>query len=606
MGFQGLLLLFVLLCAFRRQLMLPVSDICTLTNRSLTCIGIRSQNDFPIVLPFNSNATSAIFVGTKYLLDFPYYPFEHTSWQYLQKLELQNFVRIKSLDENTFLGLWNLKELRITNFTILWKIDRSSLLVLPKLEILDFGHNVNLSFFSIEDLIENTVPNLRQLFLSHLNNAADTPNVIGKSFISAIGTKNLTHLDLSGAKINLIKQNVMESTFANLRYLNLSDTGISWMNTFLFWLPNLETLDITRTQYIYTKTGNITNLPGKSLKRIYANEMIFDDSINNNYSVTINADGGIPLELIMIRKFRAPITAHNITCNGLFHNVSILDLSDGNISYLSHSMLQTFPSLKIAILGGNMLGKMENTTEFGDLFNNNYQLQQVSLAKNGIRKLPEDIFGNNAMLLVIDLHGNHLTNFNINLTRQSNIRYLDLSENNLRNISKSLIDVLESHFETQSGQSIDVFTCKNLSKVESDFNQDSCQQLQAPQNLTLNLAGNPFECDCDNIYFIEWISNTKIDLASKHSLKCSFVGNNLTMCAESLQFIKSKCKGSSTIAPGATMTIVTIGVIVSVVFLVFVVLAVMIWKKKIYCVQEQESDTDEENNDAEELVPSVS
>ncbi|KAL3851760.1 hypothetical protein ACJMK2_015471 [Sinanodonta woodiana] len=577
MGFQRLLLVFALLCPFCQLLGLPVSDICTLIKGNLTCIGVRSQGDFPIILPSNSNASSAVFVGTEYLLNFPDFPFEHTSWQYLQKLELQNFVRIESLDENTFLGLSNLMELRITHFTYLQKIDFSALMLLPKLEILDFGHNVNLSFLSVEDLITNTVPNLRQLFLSGLNQAAKEPYVFGKSFITAIGNKHLTHLDLSGAKISLIQQNVIESTFSNLRYLNVSDTDISWMNTGLAWLPNLETIDITRTHYVCMNTSigrneNVSNLYGKSLKRIYANEMIFNDSYSDNCSSSITLDEGIPLELLVIQKFRATKTAHNFGFHGLFHNMSKVDLSDGNLSYLSPSMFQIFPGLKIAILEGNMLGKMENTTEFVALFNYNSQLQQVNLAKNGIYKLPEDIFKNNAMLLSIDLHGNHLINFNINLTRQSNIRYLDLSENNLRNISKSLIDILESHFENQSGEFIDAFTCKNLSKVESDISQDSCQENATPQNLTLNFVGNPFECNCNNMYFVEWISTTNIDLVSRNILKCSFMGNSLTMCAESLQFMKSMCTENSKTAPTVTIAIV---VIVSVVFLVLVVLVVV-------------------------------
>ena len=113
-------------------------------------------------------------------------------------------------------------------------------------------------------------------------------------------------------------------------------------------------------------------------------------------------------------------------------------------------------------------------------------------------------------MVTLDLGNNNLQDLHDNLfhDQTSSLRNLYLQDNLLRHVPKAIqnlkrVEILEIQ--------------RNKLSVLSEFDTeilDSCQEA------TLKLAGNPFECSCENMDMIKWLKNNFKRIEDFGDIKC--------------------------------------------------------------------------------------
>ena len=103
-----------------------------------------------------------------------------------------------------------------------------------------------------------------------------------------------------------------------------------------------------------------------------------------------------------------------------------------------------------------------------------------------------EIFENQKNLEEPLLSENKMQNFRIEIGHMVKLRYLDISSNNIKCLSKN-------------------------TKVElNNLISNSTRSLQ------INLHNNPFQCSCDCYSFLKWYKSTGIEFTGKNDLHCIF------------------------------------------------------------------------------------
>lgn len=302
----------------------------------------------------------------------------------LRLLDLSGNI-IKGIEEGILKGCDNLQELLL---------DRNSLTAVPSsslngpraLKVLSLTHNrigvVRTAAFQSQQSLESLnlshnllvtlearslagLSHLRYLYLAHNRLTRFNSDVFH-------GAENLELLDLSE---NFISEfpTVSLKTFVSLKFLNLSSNLIqSLENANLASQPELELLDLSR--------NNIANIaPGTFLGLGQLREL--DLSVNALRTVEDDAFEGLS-------------------------KLEILSLKDNNILLVPASALGRLPSLtalqldynRVAALSGDILRAVAS------------RVTTLSLARNVVRELPPTSFKEFTQLEALDLSGNLLTN----------------------------------------------------------------------------------------------------------------------------------------------------------------------------------------------------
>ena len=106
-------------------------------------------------------------------------------------------------------------------------------------------------------------------------------------------------------------------------------------------------------------------------------------------------------------------------------------------------------------------------------------LRILDLANNGIKNHPIRIFSKLFNLQDLNLSCNSLRNLNPKLPVSHKMLLWNVSRNMLTSLPYGFMQQLDNH----SGN-----------------------------RLSVDMTGNPFMCDCDNIHFVEWVQTTKVIL----------------------------------------------------------------------------------------------
>lgn len=184
-----------------------------------------------------------------------------------------------------------------------------------------------------------------------------------------------------------------------------------------------------------------------------------------------------------------------------------LDLAYNSVQELT--FLPKFPRLHHLNLSNNDLTELDNST-----FSSNGKLLSLVIHNNPVQKLDEGTFRKNNMLAVLSIAGLEIdslpaklldpltrlqrleirNNSNLNHLRDEvfyylgNVRYLDMSHNNLSSLPRSM------------------------------------RHLEALRNL--NLDGNPFSCDCKLFWFANWLEK-RPSIATSSRMLCRDTGSAL-------------------------------------------------------------------------------
>ncbi|KAK7461606.1 hypothetical protein BaRGS_00038650 [Batillaria attramentaria] len=172
------------------------------------------------------------------------------------------------------------------------------------------------------------------------------------------------------------------------------------------------------------------------------------------------------LEVLLARENHFPTWEGPVT--GL-ENLSTLDLSK---SYASGNQLRTvfWGRDSYAILGG---------------LNN---LQVLDMSDNNLGYVHEATFINLTNLERLSLATNGLSSLNLVVSHMKNLTYLDISENQLHTLPKSVRDHLDAVAETQ--------------------------------NVTISMTYNPIACICQNIDFLTWMRDSEVNFGTHYDYFC--------------------------------------------------------------------------------------
>ena len=199
-------------------------------------------------------------------------------------------------------------------------------------------------------------------------------------------------------------------------------------------------------------------------------------------------------------------------CFNPFNNVTYIDFSNGDLRglvrdnfglqglkrlkyfnfqnngiMLTHNMsvFTDMPSLEVLLLGQNPIN-----LEFPEKmdFLQASRLRSLDMQGCSLRSMPRNILLRLLNLENLNVSGNSLKDFKLDISTLKHLRHLNLSNNQLKNLGDEL------------RQKLDV--------------------LAESANVTLDLSLNPLECTCSDVTFTRWLKTTKVRLMRPDITTC--------------------------------------------------------------------------------------
>ncbi|XP_013415489.2 toll-like receptor 1 [Lingula anatina] len=164
-----------------------------------------------------------------------------------------------------------------------------------------------------------------------------------------------------------------------------------------------------------------------------------------------------------------------------------LDISMNKYSFSSDQcdIFSNSPNLHDLSMHNNQLNDM-NSTALVTMFRNLTKLRKLYIHNSKLANLPPKIFANNRMLSTLQLQSNYLSTWDpIVFQPLLSLKKLFMDHNNIRILNET---------------SFPQFIWTNLTEI--------------------NLAGNPFSCTCENLWFRNWMQSTKVKLLQPHYYQC--------------------------------------------------------------------------------------
>lgn len=254
----------------------------------------------------------------------------------------------------------------------------------------------------------------------------------------------------------------------------------------------------------------------KCVKSVIADEL---QHLNVNipkvhFVITAERNLSIALDTLSLRKNK--IKYFNVEFHTLlFQNLSLLDLSDNELTYISPVSFMNLTSLRKLILAYNMLDimKTESSHDFENVLVHIPNLNHIDMSHNALTSIPATLFRNNTKLEYVLLFGNKLSLF----TCDSNFlpSLIDLHDNVIFNIDRKTILWFKQIFKR---------------KTNNTF--------------ILNLKENTFQCSCQSIEFAQWLESSEFVIKDS-PLPCVWRSTQIYINSNSLSMIKRECSKKS-------------------------------------------------------------
>ena len=172
-------------------------------------------------------------------------------------------------------------------------------------------------------------------------------------------------------------------------------------------------------------------------------------------------------------------------------------MSYSNIKRFNKATLRSSPNLRALYLTGNELG--QNYSLWKTLLHSVPMLEFLSVSDNKIKQLPKTTFSKMKAIKDIDLSKNSHSEFNMELKGVPELETLDLSYNLLPSLQEAFLQQLEHRSSNN-------------------------------KTTTINLFGNPFQCNCKAIEFLQFIKTvSQHNIVFKHLDEYSCLQNNITV-----------------------------------------------------------------------------
>ena len=171
------------------------------------------------------------------------------------------------------------------------------------------------------------------------------------------------------------------------------------------------------------------------------------------------------------------------------------------LDYKAFSLNNTLQTLD---LSHNLIYEYENFNSFS--FKRLSKLTKLSLTDNDLNVIISKKIGSDLLKYLINLKTLQLARNKINalpvnfFNSQSHLTFLDLNENNIKSWNSELF-----------------YPLKRLTKLYLAHNKIQLITNESVQNWKtlseINLEGNPFDCGCDSLWFLQWIRQTTVEIS---------------------------------------------------------------------------------------------
>ena len=423
----------------------------------------------------------------------------------LQHLDIRD-NNLKSLSENQFSGMYNLKELHIFNE------DENHLKLLTMIDV----HK------NMIDVHKNTfryLPALQTLFLHYPNCILNEfPDLEGSFSIERLSIRNITGLHIPSNFCDKMKK--LHSIFVN----NCTMDNFPSLNN----CAALRTIDFTANQI-----KHITNTAFSSLPLIESIEVL--ESNNGILSIGLNAFSGLPslkelkishfdlnnfpnltgtnsLQRLVLKFCKISAVPKNFCSN--MKNLEMVDFSANNIKRLPDFTNCT--SLKILHVNKNQITSIDRQ------FQNSYKLEVVDLNDNHISMIEENPFSNSTEIKEIHLSHNLISNIHDDIFQNiKSLNFIDLSFNKLVKIPPKSLKTVFSIRVTGNKGLIHFLTRKEL---------PSAMQLDLVYPYHCCFFANKFQKPEQKAYTLSSLENYSLEINVEEMLR--FHNNNTKLIFE--------------------------------------------------------------------------
>ena len=224
---------------------------------------------------------------------------------------------------------------------------------------------------------------------------------------------------------------------------------VAWVSTFQV-APTLSFVNISSSMKLFG------SFPGSVVVKNADNLRTIDLSYNRIYGCTATFKG--------------------------FEHLQNLNLSGNDCRIISDLFFDAFPKLKTLTLQRMNFDPLLFLTRGSRLFSSLARLEILDLSHNDLSRLPSDLLHAQTELRQLLLPGNRLDSFPLDIRHHGNLTLLDLSGNDIAQLSVT------------ERASLDVLVAKQ------------------PQPFHLRLHGNPLICTCTTLTFVRWLRSTRIRL----------------------------------------------------------------------------------------------
>nr|QFE31825.1 toll-like receptor 22 [Sillago sinica] len=402
--------------------------------------------------------------------------------------------RLTSIFSDVFQLCINVTELDLSKNYIKKVLD-DAFRPIQGLRILGLNHN---KLLSVPSAVRN-LPALAELDLSFNN----ITRLESQDFANL--TK-LRHLSLYNNLISAIKDDVFKD-LTQLQYLKLQTNHITHLGkVFKKHLPNLRQLHLNNNSLTTITRGQFQGLQSLQMLSLQDNKI---NNIENGSFIGLTNLMEIRLQSNNIDKKALESGGFNVLMN-----LRRLDLRDNHIKYEDTSPLPNPPfshlsSLQtLAILGQHRRGKSYLP---GNLLQGLTNLSELSLRNDQILYLPKNF-----------------------LIHTPKLQMLDISSNDLGDLSPDFFSPVPNltslYISRASLRSLDFLIDANLRKLvylqarRNTYSVISKEVIESLPSLTdLDLQYNTFTCDCDNLWFLQWVkNNNQTQVFDAYNFECNY------------------------------------------------------------------------------------